>query len=100
MSMRLTGKLERRPGQMLALLCVCLGVIIAMLGLTVDGGRVMQQRRQAQSAPDFAVLTAAVALSQTDAKFSDAQDAAVQNAATNGFPNDGTRCTVTVNYPP
>src|SRR5947209_5620310 len=91
---------SKRSGHTLAMLVVSLSVLIGMLALVIDGGRVMQQRRQGQIAADLAALSAAVALSQSSATVSDAQTAGINSAQANGFVNNGNPCTVTVNSPP
>jgi hypothetical protein len=87
-------------------LVVCLSVILGILALGLDGGRMMEERRRAQAAADDAALAAAADLyanyrqnSGTDPAGT-AQSAALASALANGYTNDGTSSTVTVNIPP
>jgi len=87
-------------------LVLCLGVIIVIVALGTDGGRMLEERRRAQSAADAAALSAAADLYQNyypnsglDPN-STAQQAALASAASNGYDNDGVTSTVTVNIPP
>ncbi|MEK7327345.1 MAG: pilus assembly protein TadG-related protein, partial [Chloroflexota bacterium] len=90
---------KREGGQILVMGVVLLTLLMGMLGLVVDGGSFFQQRRQAQSAADSAALAAAGAL-KDGASASTAIAAAKEYAANNGFNNDGSSNTVTVNIPP
>jgi Flp pilus assembly protein TadG len=85
---------------------VCLAVILGVVALGMDGGRMMEERRHAQAAADAAALAAADDLyftwwqnHGTDPTAS-AQAAGLASAAANGYANDGTASTVTVNIPP
>src|SRR5688572_7051412 len=49
-------KRRRRKGQSLVLIAVCLMVLVAFVGLAVDGGSMLDQRRQAQNGVDGAAL--------------------------------------------
>ena len=97
---------ERRRGTVTVWVIVCLAVVIGIVALGMDGGRMMEERRHGQAAADAAALAAA-----NDLYFnwwqnhgcdpnSSAQAAALASAAGNGYPNDGTACRVTVNIPP
>jgi hypothetical protein len=99
---------------------VGLAVLIGVLALGLDGGRLMEERRRAQNAADAAALAAANvlynnALTGTGANPCSGQccdapaapdaataatTAAQDNAKANGYANDGTTATVTVNIPP
>ena len=96
----------RRRGAVTVWVVVCLAVIIGIVALGMDGGRMMEERRHAQAAADAAALAAA-----SDLYFNwwqnhgadpngTAQAAALASAAANGYANDGTTSTVTVNIPP
>jgi hypothetical protein len=85
---------------------VCLAVIIGIVALGMDGGRMMEERRHDQTAADAAALAAASDLyfnwwqnHGTDPDAS-ARAAALASAAANGYANDGTTSDVTVNIPP
>jgi hypothetical protein len=96
----------RRDGAVTVWVIVCLAVIIGIVALGMDGGRMMEERRHAQAAADAATLAAA-----NDLYFNwwqnhgadpngSAQAAALASAAANGYANDGSGSRVTVNIPP
>jgi hypothetical protein len=89
--------LPSESGQSLALMLVMLVALMGMVGLSVDGGRLYAERRQAQNAADNAALAGAWAIC---AGATDAEPAALAAAATHQFNNDGVTNTVTVQYPP
>jgi hypothetical protein len=84
----------------------CLTVIIGIVALGMDGGRMMDERRRAQGAADAAALAGAADLylnyGQNCGKDPNgtAIAAAQANALANGYSNDGSSSTVTVNIPP
>jgi len=97
---------HRRTGIVAVLIAVCLVVILAMAAISLDGGSLLAERQRSQAAADAAAMAAATDLyykyytnfgndPQGTAKAS-----AVSTAAANGFGNDGTTNTVTVNIPP
>jgi hypothetical protein len=84
-------------GQALVLIVLSIFVIFGFAALAVDMGRVYSERRRAQSAADGAALAAAyTGVNTADDPVAEGE----QNAANNGFNNDGETNTVTVNYPP
>src|SRR4030081_3895223 len=99
---------SRRRGAVIAWVIVCLVAIIGIVAIGMDGGRMLEKRRQAQATADAAALAAATSMFQYDlslsgalgTKKSGAQSAALGVAAVNGFNNDGTTSTVSVNIPP
>ena len=52
----------RRHGAVTAWVIVCLSVIVAIVALSMDGGRMMEERRHAQAIADAAALAAAADL--------------------------------------
>ena len=95
-----------RRGAVLIQFAISLIAILGVVVFTLDGGLQMDRRRQAQTAADTAALAAAdilfknyVTYQGTDPK-GQAKQAALSVAAANGFANDGTVTTVTVNIPP
>jgi len=75
--------------------------IIALLGMVavgVDGGRLFDERRQAQNAADHAATTAAHAMCVRNLTFDLAIAAGEASAATNGYNDSGTSNIVTVTY--
>lgn len=102
------GRLNRR-GAVTVWLLVGLVVIIGIVAIGMDGGRMLEKRRHAQATADAAALAGALSLFQIDIgqngnaygkKQNAAQSAALALAAANGFNNDGVTSTVTVNAPP
>jgi hypothetical protein len=81
---------------------VSLPVIVGIVAINLDGGRLMQERRNAQAAADAAALAAAAKLyaGYWSCYGQDSQGAAASaaaaSAAANGYPASG----VTVNIPP
>jgi hypothetical protein len=95
-----------RGGAVTVWLIVSLSVIIGIVALGMDGGRMMEERRLAQAAADAAALAAATdmylnyAANQGTDPYSTAQAIAQANALANGYANDGATSIVTVNIPP
>jgi hypothetical protein len=76
-------------------------VIVGIVALGMDGGRMAEERRRVQAAADAAALAAAV---QNYKDFfssgSHTQSAALSTASDNGYTNDGVNSIVTFNAPP
>jgi Putative Flp pilus-assembly TadE/G-like len=98
-----------RRGAVTAWLLITLPVIIGIVAIGMDGGRLLDRRRQAQATADAAALAAATSWAQSyfalngnawGTRMNSATSAARSQAAANGFNNDGTTSTVTVNIPP
>jgi len=95
-----------RRGAIVVLIAVCLTFVLAFVAIAVDGGGLLEQRRNAQATADAAALAAAEDLfrkypSQKGVDVSGtASAAALAIAAVNGFNNDGTSNTVTVRLNP
>ncbi|MDP1546525.1 MAG: pilus assembly protein TadG-related protein, partial [Anaerolineales bacterium] len=83
-------KTER--GQALILITLAMIGLIALTGLTVDGGMAYSDRRNAQNAADSAAFAAALAHSRGQNVTNIGQGVAL----TNGFNNDGTTNTVAI----
>lgn len=83
-----------RKQQAVILLAILL--IAAFVVLSIDGGQVYADRRNAQNAADTAALAAALAR----IKEQDYSTAALERAANNGYNNDGITNTVQVVSPP
>jgi len=95
-----------RHGSALVWLLLGMTAIIGIVALGLDGGRMMDERRHAQVAADAAALDAAADLYRNywvnlgkDTNGT-ARTGALNSAAANGFANDGSQNTVTVNVPP
>jgi len=101
-----TSEATRRSGGVLFWLVLSLGMLVSFLALTLDGGRMMEERRHAQASADAAALAAATQLfadydanQGLDPKGA-ARAAAVQSAQANGYSNDGNTSIVDVHIPP
>ena len=96
----------RRRGTVTVWVVLSLGALVAVMALTMDGGRMMDERRHAQAAADAAALAAAADLYNNYQTYQGAdstgtaQKAALATASANGYANDGTSSVVTVNIPP
>jgi Flp pilus assembly protein TadG len=104
--MQLRSRFAPRRAKVAALVALCLVPVMGFVAIAVDGGNLMSDRRQAQRAADCAALAAATDFYKnwpTQAG-SDPSGTAKQSALTtakaNGYNNDGTNSTVTVNIPP
>ena len=93
---------EPRPaqrGQILVLFALGAIVMIAMVGLVLDGGGAFAQRREQQNGADFAAIAGANAFMNASgtvaAKTAAAQAAATQAAAQNGYTHGTGGMTVT-----
>src|SRR5262245_10200446 len=102
---------QPRRGAVAVLLALLLTGLLGVLAIALEGGLMADNRRRAQAAADAAALAAATMLFENypAIEASNFQNydpngslnaAALASAATNGFSNDGTNSTVTVNIPP
>lgn len=100
------GTSERRRGIVVVLVALCLTVLLGITAIALDGGLLLDQRRRLQAADDAAALAAAVDLYKNYAlnngldKGGTAKSSALSIAAINGYNNNGTTNSVTVNIPP
>lgn len=97
-----TRHAPRRPGTTLAWVVLSLSVLVGMMALALDGGRLVDERRRLQVVADAAALAAGKELYAgywanlgTDPSGA-ARTSALQSAAANGYPASA----VTVNIPP
>src|SRR5262249_54909854 len=97
---------SKRKGNVVVLTVLSLVAIIGFAAIALDGGLLQHNRRVAQAVADAAALAAVDDLFynwQTNAgkdPSGTAKMKALANANANGFSNDGTTATVTVNIPP
>ncbi len=101
-----------RRGTVAAVTAVSMVLIIGTMAVALDGGILMGERRRAQSVADSAAFSAACSISKNysamqtatgstlQSYITAAETAAAQIANDNGYANDGTTSTVTVNIPP
>lgn len=95
-----------RRGTVTVWVVVCLSVIIGVVAIGMDGGRMMDERRGVQSATDAAALAAGgdmyenYLVNKGADPSATARAAVLRVAAANGYANDGTNSVVTVNIPP
>lgn len=98
--------LSSRRGAVTPLTVVNLALLLGVVALTVDGGTLMEARRNTQTAADAAALAGAADLysnylvNQGIDVNGTALASALANASANGFLNDGVQSTVTVNTSP
>jgi hypothetical protein len=104
-SQSLTDRRARR-GMIVVWLAVILTVLLAIVAIALDGGGLLSERRHAQATADAAALAAACDLFNNywannglDPNGTGAASARA-TAAANGYTNDTTNSTVTVNIPP
>jgi Flp pilus assembly protein TadG len=94
-----------RRGAIMVMVALMLVVLVGVVGLAVDGGRLYRERRNSQAAADEAAEAAAIELFENFLQFQGtdgdgkARAAALAIAAENGYRNGG-NSTVTVNIPP
>jgi hypothetical protein len=95
-----------RPGKIIILFAVSLVGLVGILAIALEGGLMLDHKRQVQGAADAAALAAAESLFSNFQTYkgadngSQAVDAGKACAERNGFPDNGTTSTVTVNVPP
>jgi Flp pilus assembly protein TadG len=102
----ISGPVSGRRGMVAAQVALCLTALAAVLALLVDGGLLLSERRHAQATADAAALAAASDLyynwytNQGADVGGTAKSSALSIGSKNGYTNDGTHSTVTVNIPP
>ena len=94
-----------RRGMVTAQVALSLSALMAMLAVVADGGLLLVERRHAQATADAAALAAASDLyvhwnTNWLGPSGTASASAMGVASANGYTNDGTTSTVTVNIPP
>ncbi|HEY8504561.1 MAG TPA: pilus assembly protein TadG-related protein, partial [Gemmataceae bacterium] len=104
--MMLRSSPRRRQGQVVVLTSVAMTAVLGVVAVSLDGGTLLTQRRQAQLTADAAALSAASDLyynywveSGWDTSGT-AKAAALKVAADNGYTNDGVESVVNVYIPP
>ncbi len=85
-----SGELE--SGQVIVLFALALVVLLGVLALILDGGRVYTERRQAQNAADAAAMAGAAALDTTNLNVSNVVAAACTAAAGYGYGSGTGQC--------
>src|SRR4029450_1199170 len=97
---------KSRRGATVVLVAVCLTVILAFVAIAIDGGALLEQRRQARATADAAALAAAEDLfwNYPQNKGLDTGGTAVGRAlaiaSANGYTNNATNSVVTVRVSP
>lgn len=100
------GMVSKRPGNMILLMALGLIALLGVVAMSMDGGAMLSERRQAQAVADAAALAAAADLFQNywtnlgNDPLESAADSARSVAADNGYDNDGITSSVMVNIPP
>ena len=106
MRYNLRYKSAKRRGVIAVVVAVSLIAVLGVAALALDGGLLLHNHRNVQSAADAAALAAANDLfanynaNQGTDPLGNAKASALSNAKANGFNNDGVTNTVTVNIPP
>src|SRR5215472_2752622 len=96
----------KRRGVIVVLVALCLTAILGIVAIALDGSLLLDQRRGVQAAADAAALAAAIDLytkyltNNGLDPTGTAKASGLSVAAANGYKNDGTSSTVTVNIPP
>ncbi|MCY2987992.1 MAG: pilus assembly protein TadG-related protein [Planctomycetota bacterium] len=100
-------KAKLKRGIVAVLIGLSLVMIVGVVAIAIDGGLLLDQKRQLQAAADAAALAAATDLygryqanGGVDPDPYPAKTCALSNAAANGYTHDGTTNIVTVNIPP
>src|SRR5262245_10843425 len=106
MRMRPFGADSRRRGVSLVLIVVSLVSLMGVLAISLDGGMLVSEHRNAQATADAAAMAAATDMYWmhfvnlgTDPQGT-AKTAALFTASQNGYTNDGIQTKVIVNIPP
>lgn len=95
-----------RRGAIIVLVAVSLAVVLSFVAIALDGGMLLEERRQAQATADAAALAAADDLFRNFPQnkgvdvSNNAEVRALAIAANNGYSNDGVQSTVTVRTSP
>jgi Flp pilus assembly protein TadG len=89
---------KRRSGSVLIWCALLLPVLVAMVGLTVDGGLMLSAYREAQNAADAAAIAAAYEMSRVGN--TDTARTAAETFVQDSSHNNLAGATVTVNIPP
>ncbi len=80
---------RREPGQIIVIFALALVVIVAMVGLVLDGGSTFAQRRTQQNAADLAALAGPMTTCSTGIRWPRrlaARSVAARNGFTDGAP--------------
>lgn len=92
-------RLHLRRAAVAPLTALCLGLLVGVAALVIDGGTLMEARRHVQAAADAAALAGADDLytnypTNQGIDYGTAQVSATDTAAANGFTNDNSTVTV------
>lgn len=88
----------RKKAQTIVLFAIVLVGLLGFIGFAVDGGMALTEKSQSQAVSDSTSLSAAQTLISNGYSFNVARTAALQHAANEGFNNDGTDNTVSINF--
>lgn len=99
------GSKNHPRGVIAVIVGVCLTALIGVVAFAIDAGRLLDARRQVQTAADAAAMAGAVDLfngstNNGTPSINLARSNALANAAANGYSNDGSQSIVTINIPP
>jgi hypothetical protein len=97
---------QSRTGAVTPLVAIMMIVLFSFVAIAVDGGMLLTERRRAQATADAAAMAAACVLydnypvDQGLGQIGNPKGAALSVASANGYSDDGTTSSVTVNLPP
>src|SRR6516225_8121735 len=100
------ARLKPRRGIIAILVALSLILLVGIVAIAVDGGMLLDSRRQVQAAADGAALAAAADLYYNFPAYNGldhahrARDSAISTATANGFKDGDGDDTVVVNIPP
>ena len=89
--------MKKYQGQAVVLFAVVLVGMLGFVALGIDGGMVLTESSRSQSTSDTIALTAAQSLIENGFNFATASNDGFAIANSNGYNNDGTNNTVTIN---
>ncbi len=92
--------IRSRRGQTLIVFALVMPLLIAILGLVFDGGRLYYEKRKMQLAADAGAKSAAHEIRQGRKGTAWVESAAFDDTKLNGYDNDLSTVTVTMNNPP
>jgi hypothetical protein len=90
----------KETGQALVLIAMLIVILLAALGLAIDGGGMFLLWRDAQNAVDTAAMQAAFAYCTSNENFDTAKDVGLRAALANGFDNVTDNTVTVVQAPP
>ena len=91
---------NKEQGQTLVVIALVIVALLGFAGVALDGGNIYAEQRHAQAAADSAVLAAAYKAMRGATAYADLRQAAMSNAAQNGYDNNSVNNWVVFYNPP